>query len=422
MQRLSLPLYLQVLTGIVLGAITGLYFPELGVKLKPAGDIFIALVRMMIAPVIFCTVVLGITQSGADVGKIGRISFKAILYFEIVSTIALLLGILIMHSLQPGVGFHVAPETLKHDAVDPYVRSAASQSIEALILHLVPETFIDAFTANGNLLEVLLLAMLFGLAMLQLGETGKPVQLFMESISRIFYTMLAMIMKLAPLGAAGAMAFTLGKYGMDAIKPLLSLMASFYLACLLFIGIILGGIAAFCGFNIFRLIQFLRSELMTVLGTSSSESALVPLMEKLVQLGCSREIVGIVVPAGYSFNLDGTNIYLTMGMLFIAQALNIELSLWQELAILGVAMLTSKGAAGVTGSGFITMAATLSAVPGIPVEGMVLIMGIDRFMSEARALTNFIGNSVAAIVIARWENAMDRPLMNKKLFSGTMEH
>lgn len=422
MKQITLPLYLQVLLGIMLGAMTGLFLPDLGVKLKVLGDIFIALIRMLIGPVIFCTVVLGMLQGGSDIRGIGRIGARAILYFEVVSTLALILGLMVMHYLQPGHGFDVDLQSLKPHAVDEYVTTAGHRTLTDFIMHIVPGTFLDAFTADGNLLQILLLAVLFGVALLQIGESGKPVHLFLESASRVFYTMLAMLMKLAPLGAGGAMAFTLGKYGADALAPLMALMGSFYLTCVLFVGLVLGAIAAWVGFSIIQLIRYLSTELLTVLGTSSSESALAPLMEKLENLGCSRQVVGIVVPAGYSFNLDGTNIYLTMATMFIAQALNIDLTLVQEMEILAVAMLTSKGAAGFTGSGFITLAATLSSVPGIPVEGMVLIIGIDRFMSEARSLTNFMGNAVATIVIAHWENALDRHCMYQCLRQKPQKH
>jgi aerobic C4-dicarboxylate transport protein len=317
------------------------------------------------------------------------------------------IGLLVMHVLQPGRGFNVDPATLDAKAVTKYAEAAASQSTVEFLLHLIPKTFADAFTASGDLLQVLLLAVLFGTALVRLGRVGGRVHEFIEEASRIFFAMMAFVMKLAPLGAGGAMAFTIGKYGVASLKPLAALMGSFYLTCLLFVLGVLGLICALTGFSIVRFIVYIRAELLTVLGTSSSESALVPLMEKLERAGCSKAVVGLVVPAGYSFNLDGTNIYLTMAALFVAQALNIELTLRQEVTLLLVAMVTSKGASGVTGAGFITLAATLAVVPSVPVAGLALILGIDRFMSEARALTNFIGNGVAAVVIARWEGELD---------------
>jgi aerobic C4-dicarboxylate transport protein len=384
------------------------------VSLKPVGDGFIALVKMLISPIIFCTVVLGIAGAG-DMRKVGRIGGKALLYFEVVSTLALGIGLVVMHLFHPGRGFNVDPQTLDTAAVAKYTKAASEQSAAEFVLHIIPKTFADAFTGSGDLLQVLLLAVLFGYAMTQLGKVGKPVHHFMEDASHIFFAMMAAIMKLAPLGAGAAMAFTIGKYGLGSLKPLVALMGSFYLTCAVFVLVVLGAIAALTGFNILRFIVYIKDELLTVLGTSSSESALVPLMAKLELLGCSKSVVGLVVPSGYSFNLDGTNIYLTMAALFVAQALNIELTLRQEFTILGVAMLTSKGASGVSGAGFITLAATLAVVPSIPVAGLALILGIDRFMSEARALTNFVGNGVAAIVIARWENELDQECLKQQL-------
>src|SRR6185295_19368962 len=388
--------------------------PSAAVKLKPLGDGFISLVKMLIGPVIFCTVVLGIAGVG-DMKKVGRVGGKAILYFEAVSTMALIIGLIVVNTIRPGAGFNVDPKTLDAKAVETYAKSAATQTTTDFLLHLIPKTFFDAFTASGDLLQVLLIAILFGYAMIHLGSVGRSVHTFIEECSRIFFAMMNAIMKLAPLGAGGAMAFTIGNYGIGALKPLAALMGSFYLTCLLFILIVLGTIAAFTGFNIIRFILYIKDELLTVLGTSSSESALVPLMHKLERLGCSKSVVGLVVPAGYSFNLDGTNIYLTMAALFVAQALNIELTLTQQLTLLGVAMLTSKGASGVTGAGFITLAATLAVVPSVPVAGLALILGIDRFMSEARSLTNFIGNGVATIVVSRWEGELDSVALTREL-------
>lgn len=414
MKRLTHQLYFWVLLATLAGGLLGYLDPKAGTSLKPLGDGFIALVKMLIAPVIFCTVVLGIAGSG-DMKKVGRVGGKALLYFEVVSTLALAIGLLVVHLIRPGEGFNVDPQSLDSSAIATYAKSAAEQGTVSFFLHVIPKTFADAFTSSGDLLQVLFLAILFGYAIVRLGKTGQPVHRFIEDASHLFFAMMNVIMKLAPLGAGGAMAFTMGKYGVAALKPLAALMGSFYLTCILFVLIVLGSIAAAIGFNIFRFILYIKDELLTVLGTSSSESALVPLMEKLERMGCSKSVVGLVVPSGYSFNLDGTNIYLSMAALFVAQALNIDLTIGQELTLLGVAMLTSKGASGVTGAGFITLAATLAVVPAIPVAGLALILGIDRFMSEARALTNFIGNGVATVIISKWENELDQEKMNNAM-------
>ena len=414
MKRITGHLYFWVLIAILAGGTLGYLDATTAVKLKPLGDGFIALVKMLISPVIFCTVVLGIAGAG-DMKKVGRVGGKALLYFEVVSTFALAIGLIVVKVIRPGAGFNVDPATLDAKAVAGYAKSAADQSTVDFLLHVIPKTFADAFTGSGDLLQVLLVAILFGYATIHMGKAGKVVHVFIEEASHIFFGMMNAIMKLAPLGAGGAMAFTIGKYGVGALKPLATLMGSFYLTCLLFVIVILGSIAAFVGFNIFRFIFYIKDELLTVLGTSSSESALVPLMEKLEKLGCSKSVVGLVVPSGYSFNLDGTNIYMTMAALFVAQALNIDLTLTQQLTMLGVAMLTSKGASGVTGAGFITLAATLAVVPTIPVAGLALVLGIDRFMSEARALTNFVGNGVAAIVVSSWEKELDHSVLKREL-------
>ena len=414
MKRLSSHMYFWVLIAIFLGIGLGYSAPAVAIKLKPLGDGFIDLVKMMITPVIFCTVVLGITGAG-DMKKVGRVGGKALLYFEAVSTLALAIGLIVMNVIKPGKGFNVNPATLDSKAVAGYAKQASEQNAVDFLLHFIPRTFTDAFTGSGDILQVLLIAILFGYSIVHLGKAGQAVHRFIEECSQIFFAMMNAIMKLAPIGAGGAMAFTIGKYGIASLKPMLALMGTFYLTCAIFILVVLGTIAKLTGFNILRFIAYLKEELLTVLGTSSSESALVPLMEKLEKLGCSKSVVGLVVPSGYSFNLDGTNIYLTMAALFVAQALNIDLSLTQELSILLVGMLTSKGASGVTGAGFITLAATLAIVPDIPVAGLALILGIDRFMSEARALTNFIGNGVATIVVSNWENELDRTKLNALL-------
>ena len=418
-RRWRLPhLYVQVLIAILIGGLFGYLAPERAVELRPLGDGFIALVKMVIGPVIFCTVVLGITGAG-DMRKVGRVGGKAVLYFEIVSGFALVIGIVVANVLRPGAGFNVDPATLDPNAVAGYAKAATEQSTVQFLLSMIPVTFVDAFTGSGNLLQVLLLALLFGYAMVRLGPAGEPVFRFIETCSKIFFSIMTTIMHLAPLGAGGAMAFTIGRYGIAALWPLAALIGSFYLTCALFIGIVLGTIARYAGFNIFRFLAYIRDELLTVLGTSSSEAGLVPLMHKLERLGCSKSVIGLVVPSGYSFNLDGTNIYLTMAALFVAQALNIDLTLTQQFTLLAVASLTGNGASGVTGAGFITLAATLAVVPSVPVAGLALVLGIDRFMSEARALTNFIGNGVATIVISRWEGELDLDVLNRELGAGT---
>jgi aerobic C4-dicarboxylate transport protein len=413
-RRFTGHLYFWVLVAILAGGTLGYFYPERAVALKPLGDGFIALVKMLIGPIIFCTVVLGISGAG-DMRKVGRVGAKALIYFELVSTFALGIGLVVMHVAHPGAGFNVDPATLDVKAVATYAQKASEQSTSGFLLHVIPTTFTDAFTGSGDLLQVLLVAVLFGYAMTRMGSKGESVNRFVTDCSHIFFAMMNGIMKLAPLGAGGAMAFTIGKYGIGALRPLMFLMASFYLTSLLFVFVVLGTIASLAGFNIGRFLLYIKEELLTVLGTASSEAGLAPLMAKLEKLGCSKSVVGLVVPSGYSFNLDGTNIYITMAALFVAQALNIHLSLRQELTLLGVAMLTSKGASGVTGAGFITLAATLAVVPGIPAAGLALILGIDRFMSEARALTNFIGNGVATIVVSGWEKDLDREKLRTEL-------
>jgi aerobic C4-dicarboxylate transport protein len=428
-KRIAHHLYFWVLVGIALGVLVGAMYPDAGAapgafkasSLKPLGDGFIALVKMLIAPVIFLTVVLGIAAV-SDLKKVGRVGVKAVVYFEVVSTFALALGLLVMNLVQPGKGFHVSPATLDAKAVANYAQQAHEQNTTDFVLHIIPSTFADAFTANGNLLQVLLIAILFGFALSHLGARGKPVLHLLESLSSVLFGMMNLAMKAAPVGAFGAMAFTIGKYGIASIAKLAALVGTFYATAMMFVVVVLGLVARLTGFSIFRFLDYIKSELLTVLGTSSSESALVPLMEKLEKLGCSRSVVGLVVPSGYSFNLDGTNLYMTMAALFIAQALDIDLTLGQQLTLLAIAMLTSKGASGVTGAGFITLAATLAAVPGttpgqslIPVAGMALILGIDRFMSECRSLTNFIGNGVATIVVSKWEGELDSQALRREL-------
>lgn len=399
-------LYFWVLIAIILGMLYGYLDSAHAVLLKPVGDGFIGLIKMLIAPIVFCTVVLGIAGAD-DMKQTGRIGIKALIYFEVISTFALIIGLVMANVLKPGQGFNVDPATLDAKAIANYATQAHQQTIADFLLHIIPKTFTDAFTGSGDLLQVLLVSVLFGYALQRMGSAGLSVYRFIEASAQIFFAMMNVIMKLAPLGAGAAMAFTIGKYGIDALKPLMALMGSFYLTCLVFVFGVLGPVAAIIGFNLWKLLRYLKEELLLVLGTSSSESALIPLMNKLERLGCSRAVVSLVVSAGYSFNLDGTNIYLTMATLFIAQALNIDLTLTQQLTLLVVAMLTSKGASGVTGAGFITLAATLAVVPSIPVAALSLILGIDRFMSEARAITNLVGNAVATLAISASEKALN---------------
>ncbi|WGS84784.1 C4-dicarboxylate transporter DctA [Methylomonas sp. UP202] len=412
--RAQTRLYYWVLAAIVLGGLFGHFDAAHAVALKPVGDGFIGLIKMLIAPVVFCTVVLGIAGAG-DMKKAGRVGFKALVYFELVSTLALALGVIVANVLAPGQGFNVDPASLDAPAVAGFAKQADQQTVAEFFLHIIPKTFTDAFTGSGDLLQVLLVSVLFGLALQKMGEAGRLVHRFVEECAHLFFAMMNVVMKLAPIGAGAAMAFTIGKYGIDALKPLAALMGCFYLTCALFVVLVLGGIGKLIGFNIFKLLRYLKEELLLVLGTSSSETALVPLMNKLERLGCSRSVVGLVVPSGYSFNLDGTNIYLTLSALFVAQALNVDLSLSQQLTLLLVAMLTSKGASGVTGAGFITLAATLAVVPAVPVAALSLILGIDRFMSEARALTNLIGNAVATIVVSQSERELNQAQLRAEL-------
>lgn len=411
MKPLHHHLYFWVLVATALGAGVGYFQPDIGESLKPISDAFIALIKMLIAPIVFCTIVLGITAAG-DMKKVGRVGAKAILYFEVVSTVALLIGLIAGNLFKPGAGFHVDPATLDAGAVANYAQAAHDQSFAQFLLSIIPKSFPDALTGSGNLLQVLLIAILFGYALNRMGEKGRVVHDFIEQASLVFFAMVKVVMKLAPFGAGAAMAFTVGKYGIESLRPLATVMALFYATCFVFIFVVLGGIAKTCGFSLLKFLKYIREELLIVLGTSSSESVLAPLMAKLERAGCPKAITGLVVPAGYSFNLDGTNIYMTMATLFIAQALDIDLSFSQQALLFAVAMVTSKGASGVTGAGFITLAATLAVVPDIPVAGLALILGIDRFMSEARAITNLIGNGIATIVMSKWEGSLDQDAFN----------
>ncbi|NPT41268.1 C4-dicarboxylate transporter DctA [Paraburkholderia sp. 1N] len=407
-------LYVQVIVAIVIGVLVGHFLPADAVAMKPLGDAFIKLVRMIISPVIFCTVATGIA-SMHDMRKVGRVGGKALLYFEVVSTLALAIGLLAAHILKPGAGFNVDPATLDAGAVSSYAAQAAhGEGLAGFFMHIIPETFVGAFT-QGDILPVLLIAMLFGTALAVMGEPARPVIGLIELLSKTFFRMVRMITSLAPIGAFGAIAFTIGKYGIVSLLPMMKLIGTFYLTAFLFVSCGLGLITRACGFSLWRFVVYIKDELLIVLGTSTSEAALPQLMEKLERLGCARGIVGLVVPTGYSFNLDGTNIYMTLAVLFLAQATNTHLTIVQEITLLAVTMLTSKGSTGVTGAGFITLAASLSVVPTVPVTAMVLILGIDRFMSECRALTNTMGNGVASIVIAAWEKELDRDKLKAAL-------
>ncbi len=410
-------LYVQVLAAIVLGVILGYLSPEWGARMKPLGDGFIKLIKMLIAPIIFLTVVAGIAGMG-DLKRIGRVGAKALLYFEIVSTIALVIGLLVVNWIQPGAGINADPVTLDTKAVAPYAAAAQQSSIVDFLLHMIPNTFVGAFT-DGEILQVLLVALFFGFALTKLGDHARPVVNLLNEVARVFFGIVGMVTKLAPVAAFGAMAFTIGKYGMGSLVSLGKLMLCVYVTSALFVFVILGLIARWHGFSIFRLLAYIKDELLIVLGTSSSESVLPRMMQRMEEIGCARPVVGIVLPAGYSFNLDGTSIYLTLAAIFVAQATNTPLTWTQQLGILGVLLLTSKGAAGVTGSGFITLAATLGTVSHVPVAGLALLIGVDRFMSEARALTNLCGNAVAMIVVAMWEGSFDRSKAGAILLKAT---
>lgn len=410
-----------MLLAISLGILLGHFYPDLGAQMKPLGDGFVKLIKMIIAPVIFCTVVTGIAgmESMKAVGRTGAI---ALLYFEVVSTIALIIGLVIVNIVQPGAGMNVDPAALDAKAVAVYADQAAQQGLVAFIMDIIPGSVIGAF-ASGNILQVLLFAVMFGFALHHLGEKGQMMFNFIDSFSKVIFGIINMIMKLAPIGAFGAMAFTIGKYGVGTLVQLGQLIVCFYITCVLFVVFVLGSIAKATGFSIFRFIAYIKEELLIVLGTSSSESALPRMLDKMEKVGCKKSVVGLVIPTGYSFNLDGTSIYLTMAAVFIAQATNSHMDIWHQITLLVVLLLSSKGAAGVTGSGFIVLAATISAVGHLPVAGLALILGIDRFMSEARALTNLIGNGVATIVVAKRVRQLDenqmRAVLGKKDRSAT---
>jgi aerobic C4-dicarboxylate transport protein len=406
-------LYAQVLTAIILGILLGYFYPQLGEQMKPFGDAFIKMIKMLIAPIIFCTVVHGIAGM-EDLKRVGRVGIKALIYFEVVTTLALIVGLVIVNVLQPGAGMNVDAKAIDTKSIQIYTTKAGQQGTVEFFLNIIPATVVGAF-AEGEILQVLFFAILFAFALSLLGERGKPLLNLIDIVSHALFGVVGIIMRVAPLGAFGAMAFTIGKYGVGSLVSLGHLMAAFYITCLIFIFGVLGSIAWLAGFSIWKFIKYIKEELLIVLGTSSSESVLPRMIAKLENLGCKETVVGLVIPTGYSFNLDGTCIYLTMAAIFLAQATNTELTLWHQIGIIAMLLLTSKGAAGVTGSGFIVLAATLSSVGTIPVASIALILGVDRFMSEARALTNLIGNGVATIVVAKWERALDEERMRQLL-------
>jgi aerobic C4-dicarboxylate transport protein len=406
-------LYVQVLAAIVAGILLGHFWPEIGAQMKPLGDGFIKLIKMLIAPIIFCTVVHGIA-SMEDMKKVGRVGVKALIYFEVMTTVALVIGLVVVNLWGPGRGMNIDAASLDTRGIATYTARAGQQSTVDFLLHIIPNTVVGAF-AEGEILQVLLIAVLFAFALQALGERGKPVLHLIDGVAHIFFKIVGFVMKVAWLGAFGAMAFTIGRYGLSTLLQLGALMAGFYTTCLIFVLGVLGAVAAMCGFSILKFIRYIKEELLIVLGTSSSETVLPRMLAKLENLGCEKSVVGLVIPTGYSFNLDGTCIYLTMAAMFLAQATNTELSLSQQLGLVGILLLTSKGAAGVTGSGFIVLAATLASLGTVPVASIALILGVDRFMSEARALTNLIGNGVATIVVAKWEGALDHNRLHQQL-------
>jgi aerobic C4-dicarboxylate transport protein len=409
-------LYVQVLVAITIGVVLGHFYPEIGESMKPLGDAFIKLVKMIIAPVIFLTVATGIAGM-SDLQKVGRVAGKAMLYFLTFSTLALVVGLIVANVVQPGAGLNIDPASLDAQAVSTYTAKAHEQSVTGFLMNIIPPTVVGAF-ADGDILQVLFFSVVFGIALALVGEKGAPVLSFLQAVTIPIFKLVSVLMKAAPIGAFGAMAFTIGKYGIGSVVNLAMLVGTFYVTAFLFVFVVLGAVCRYNGFSILALIRYIKEELLLVLGTSSSEAALPSLMEKMENAGAKRSVVGLVIPTGYSFNLDGTNIYMTLAALFIAQATNIHLSIADQILLLLVAMLSSKGAAGITGAGFITLAATLSVVPSVPVAGMALILGVDRFMSECRALTNLVGNAVATLVVARWEGELDEGRLATVLGTG----
>jgi aerobic C4-dicarboxylate transport protein len=417
--RVLKSLYVQVLIGIAAGIVLGFVAPDKGAAMRPLGDGFIKLVKMLIAPVVFATVVVGIAHMGA-MREVGRIGLRALVYFETVSTLALIIGLAVVNVFKPGAGLNIDPASLDMNAIASYTNASKSLNTIDFILNIIPTSVVDAF-ARGDILQVLLFSVLFGLAALALGKPVAPLVTVIDQIGRTLFGVVAIVMRLAPLGAFGAMAFTVGRYGVSTLVSLGQLMAAMYVTCLLFVFVVLGAIARAVGFSLPRFLKYISEEILIVLGTSSSESALPKIMEKLERIGCPKPVVGLVIPTGYSFNLDGTSIYMTMAALFVAQASGVHLSFGEQVSLLAILLLTSKGAAAVTGSGFITLAATLAAFPNIPAAGLALLLGVDRFMSEARAITNLIGNAVATMAIARWEGSLDLPRVRRVLSHGVPE-
>ena len=417
MNTLKLPfyrqLYFQVVAAIIIGVLLGYFEPAYGEAMKPLGDAFIKLIKMIIAPVIFLTIVTGIAGM-TQLSTVGRVFGKAMAYFLTFSTLALVVGLVVANVFQPGAGMNINPADLDQKAVQGYVAKSHDMTLVGFVMDIIPKTLISPFVGD-NILQVLLVAVLFGVSLAMVGDAGKPVLNFFEALTKPVFKLVNIVMKAAPIGAFGAMAFTIGKFGLGSLLNLAELVLTFYITSAIFVLVVLGAVARACGFSVIKLIRYLKEELLLVLGTSSSESALPSLMEKMEKAGCKKSVVGLVVPTGYSFNLDGTNIYMTLAALFIAQATNTELTLGHQIALLLVAMLSSKGAAGVTGAGFITLAATLAVVPEVPVAGMALILGVDRFMSECRSLTNFIGNAVATVVVSRWEKGVDMERLHAAL-------
>jgi len=406
-------LYVRVLVAILLGVVIGWLKPDLGKELKPLGDAFIVLIKMMIAPIIFCTVVHGISSMG-DLKRVGRVGLKAMIYFEVVSTLALAIGLIVGEILKPGAGFNIDPASIDPKAVATYVTKAKADGIVQHLMAIIPDNYLGAL-AHGDILQVLLVSILSGFAISFMGKAGEPITYGIDQAAKVFFGIISMIVRVAPIGAFGAMAFTIGAYGIGSLWNLVALIGTFYLTSVLFVLVVLGAIARLSGFSILRFIAYIKDELLIVLGTSSSETVLPQMIQKMERLGGSRPVVGLVIPTGYSFNLDGTNIYLTLAILFLAQATNTHMTIWQELGILGVAMITSKGATGVAGAGFITLAATLAIVPDIPIQSVAILLGIDKFMSECRALTNLIGNGVACVVISQSEGELDKAALHEAM-------
>lgn len=410
-------LYFQVLTAIGIGVVLGFFFPATATAMKPVGDAFIKLIKMMIAPIIFTTVVIGIARMG-DIKKVGRVGLKSLIYFEAVTTVALIIGLIVVNLVRPGAGINADISSLDTKEVAAYTAGGKPLSTTELLLHIIPDSAVGAF-ARGDILQVLTFSILFGLALGGFGEKGSPLIDLIDRLSHVLFDVIAIIMRLAPIGAFGAMAFTIGKYGAGTLVSLGKLMLCVYATCLLFVFGVLGLVARLTGFRLWQFLRYIKEEILIVLGTSSSEAALPRMITKLENAGCDQSVVGLVIPAGYSFNLDGTSIYLTMAAIFIAQATNVHLSLFEQLGILGVLLLTSKGSAAVTGGGFITLAATLESTGKLPVAGLALLLGVDRFMSEARAITNLIGNGVATMIVARWEGALDLSRLHSVLAEDT---